>query len=45
MSDKYCILQDDLKDCGVCCLLMLTKYYGGGVSKEYLRDITNDKKW
>lgn len=32
--------QTDLKDCGVCCLLMLTRYYGGEVSKEYLRQIT-----
>lgn len=36
--------QTDLKDCGVCCLLMLTRYYGGGVSKEYLRNITHTNK-
>lgn len=36
--------QKDLKDCGVCCLLMLTRYYGGDVSKEYLREITNTTK-
>ena len=36
--------QKDLKDCGVCCLLMLTRYYGGGISKEYLRDITHTTK-
>ena len=36
--------QKDLKDCGVSCLLMLTRYYGGGVSKEYLREITNTNK-
>lgn len=36
--------QLDLKDCGVCCLLMLTRYYGGEVSKEYLRSITNTTK-
>ena len=36
--------QLDLKDCGVCCLLMLVRYYGGGVSKEYLRNITNTTK-
>ena len=33
--------QRDLKDCGVCCLSMITRYYGGGVSLEYLREITN----
>lgn len=36
--------QLDLKDCGVCCLLMLVRYYGGEVSKEYLRNITNTTK-
>lgn len=36
--------QTDLKDCGVCSLLMLVEYYGGGVSKEYLRKITNTTK-
>lgn len=36
--------QIDLKDCGVCCLQMLTKYYGGGVSKEYLRELTHTTK-
>ena len=36
--------QSDLKDCGVCSLLMLVRYYGGGVSKEYLRSITNTTK-
>lgn len=36
--------QIDLKDCGVCCLLMLIRYYGGGVSKEYLRNLTNTTK-
>lgn len=37
-------MQTDLKDCGVCCLQMLTKYYGGGVSREYLRNLTNTTK-
>lgn len=36
--------QNDLKDCGVCSLLMLVRYYGGGVSKEYLRNLTNTTK-
>ena len=35
------IKQKDLKDCGVSCLLMLVRYYGGGVSTEYLRELTN----
>lgn len=38
------VRQTDLKDCGICCLLMLVRYYGGGVSKEYLRNITNTTK-
>ena len=44
MSDKYCILQDDLKDCGVCCLLSIIKYFGGYVSKETLREMTKTSK-
>ena len=40
MSDKYCILQDDLKDCGVCSLLSVIKFYGGSAPKEYLRNLS-----
>ena len=41
MSDKLTVLQDDLKDCGVCSLLSIIKYYKGNVSKEYLRELSN----
>lgn len=41
MNGKYCILQDDLKDCGICSLLSVIKFYGGNASKEYLRNETN----
>ena len=44
MSDKYCVLQDDLKDCGVCSLLSIIKYYNGDISKEYLRELTMTSK-
>ncbi len=44
MSDKYSVLQDDLKDCGICCLLSIIKYYHGNVSKEYLRELTMTTK-
>ena len=44
MSDKYCVLQDDLKDCGICSLLSIIKYYGGDVPKEYLRELTKTNK-
>ena len=44
MNDKYCILQDDLKDCGVCSLLSIIKYYHGDISKEYLRELTKTTK-
>ena len=40
MNDKYRVLQDDLKDCGICSLLSIIKFYGGNVTKEYLRDET-----
>ena len=36
--------QRDLKDCGICSLLMIVRYYGGAVSKEYLRELTNTSK-
>ncbi len=38
------VLQDGMKDCGVCSLLSVIRYYGGDVSKEYLRDITHTTK-
>ena len=41
MSDKLSILQDDLKDCGICSLLSIIRYYKGNVSKEYLRELSN----
>lgn len=44
MSDKYCVLQDDLKDCGVCSLLSIIKFYNGSVSREYLRELTKTTK-
>ena len=44
MSDKYCVMQDDLKDCGVCSLLSIIKYYNGNASKEYLRELTKTTK-
>lgn len=37
-------LQDGNKDCGVCCLLSIVRYYGGDVSKEYLRELTGTTK-
>jgi len=38
------VLQDGIKDCGVCCLLSIIRFYGGEVSKEYLREITHTTK-
>lgn len=38
------VLQDGMKDCGVCALLSVVRYFGGDVSKEYLREITNTTK-
>ena len=38
------VLQDGMKDCGICCLLSIIRFYGGDVSKEYLREITNTTK-
>ena len=38
------VLQDGFKDCGVCSLLSVIRFYGGDVSKEYLRELTNTTK-
>ena len=38
------VLQDGIKDCGICSLLSIIRYYGGDVSKEYLREVTNTTK-
>ena len=38
------VLQDGMKDCGVCSLLSIIRFYGGEVSKEYLRELTNTTK-
>ena len=45
MLKKYeWVRQDDIKDYGVCSLLTIIKTYGGGVSKEYLRELTKTTK-
>ena len=38
------VLQDGMKDCGICSLLSIVKYYNGNVSKECLREMTNTTK-
>ena len=38
------VKQDDIKDCGVCCLLSIIRYYKGNANKEYLRELTNTTK-
>ncbi len=38
------VQQEGLKDCGVCSLLMVLKFYGGSVSKEYLRELSKTTK-
>ena len=38
------VMQDGMKDCGICCLLSIIRFYGGEVPKEYLRELTNTTK-
>ena len=38
------VSQDGIKDCGICCLLSIIRFYGGEVPKEYLREITHTTK-
>lgn len=42
---KHCFVkQEGRKDCGVACLLMILRTYGGDCSMELLRDLTNTTK-
>ena len=38
------VLQDGYKDCGVSSLLSIIRHYGGNISKEVLREMTNTNK-
>lgn len=40
MSRRYLVRQQDAKDCGVCCLESIIKYYGGFIPLEKLRQET-----
>lgn len=37
MNRKYIVRQQDIKDCGICCLESIIKYYGGFIPLETLR--------
>ena len=38
------VLQDEIKDCGVSCIQMIIKYYGGYVKKSNLLEMTKTSK-
>ena len=38
------VKQEGIKDCGVCSLLSVVRYYGGNASLEYLRELTHTTK-
>ena len=38
------VLQDEIKDCGVSCISMILKYYGGYVKKSNLLDMTKTNR-
>ena len=44
MSKYPFVKQENIKDCGVTCLLMIIKYYKGYESLDYLRYISNTDK-
>ncbi len=37
MNRKYIVRQQDIKDCGVCCLSSIIKYYNGDIPLETIR--------
>lgn len=41
MKKYVCVRQEGIKDCGICSLLTIIKFYGGDVPREYLRNLTN----
>ena len=41
MHTKYIVKQNDIKDCGICCLESIIKYYNGYIPLEILRLDTN----
>ncbi|MDE5586980.1 MAG: hypothetical protein K2I72_01255, partial [Bacilli bacterium] len=38
------VKQNDSKDCGVSCLLMIIRYYKGNFPRERLRELTKTSK-
>ena len=37
MNKKYIVCQQDIRDCGVCCLASIIKYYNGNIPIEKIR--------
>jgi len=37
MNKKFIVRQNDIRDCGICCLESIIKYYGGFIPLEVLR--------
>lgn len=37
MKKKYIVKQNDIKDCGSCCLLSIIRYYGGNIPLEKIK--------
>lgn len=45
MNKKYIVRQNDIKDCGICCLESIIKYYDGFIPLETLRLETRTSKY
>lgn len=44
MKKKLVVLQEGNKDCGVCCLLSIIRYYNGNISLNKLKEMTKTTK-
>ena len=44
MKKKLVVLQEGNKDCGVCCLLSIIRYYNGNISLNKLMEMTKTTK-
>ncbi|MEQ9426727.1 MAG: peptidase domain-containing ABC transporter [Cyclobacteriaceae bacterium] len=44
-ATKSLVLQQDMSDCGVCCLASVIKYFGGNYDLEVLRESSGTSSW
>ena len=41
MDKKVIVKQEEISDCGACCILSIIRYYGGNANLEEIRNYSN----